>query len=112
VRFEVKNKGKVTASVVWSDEQQQGYLEISGLPLNDPKQKQYQLWVIDESRGLNSKPISAGVFDVKPDGTTLVRVDASLRFGASKALFAISEEPPGGLAQPTHVVLAIPPKKA
>jgi anti-sigma-K factor RskA len=71
--------------------------------------EQYQLWIMDGARGKDAKPISAGVFDVKPNGTALVRVNSSLHIGEATA-FAISQEPPGGLVQPTKVVMLIPPK--
>ena len=49
--------------VVWSAAEQRGYLRIAGLPVNDPKARQYQLWIFDARRD-ERYPVDSGVFDV------------------------------------------------
>lgn len=105
------NQGNAAGNVVWSDVKQEGYLEIRGLPPNDPAKEKYQLWIFDGARGKAPAPISAGLFDVKPGAPTLVRVNASLPVGDAAA-FAISKEQPNGGPQPNmeQVVLVMPAK--
>ncbi len=108
-RFAV-NKDNAAASVVWSDVKQEGYLEVRGLPPNDPKKEKYQLWVVDTKRGKDFPPISAGLFDVKP-GTNMVPVSAALPVGDA-AMFVISKEGPNGVwvTTPDRFVLVLPAK--
>ena len=68
---------------------------FDGHPKNDPKAKQYQLWIFDESRD-QKFPVDGGVFDVTADGELIVRFES--RLDVSRAtLFAITEEVPGGV---------------
>jgi len=90
-----ETKGNASASVVWSDVKQEGYLEVRGLPPNDPQKEKYQLWVVDAKRPKDFPPISAGLFDVKP-GTNMVAVNASIPVGDA-AMFVISKEGPNGV---------------
>ena len=101
-------KNNASASVVWSDRKQEGYLEVRGLAANDPNKERYQLWIVDASRK-GEKPISGGLFDVKPDGTALVRVDPSLPIGDAAA-FAITKEIPGGVVESKGPMLLVMPK--
>lgn len=82
-----------SASVVWSNKKQEGYLEVQGLPPLDPSKEQYQLWIVDPSK---KHPVDGGVFDVKPDGTALVRVRAPIQVKDAKA-FAVTKETAGGV---------------
>ncbi|MBN9119144.1 MAG: anti-sigma factor [Planctomycetes bacterium] len=104
-------KGNLSGNVVWSDVKQDGVLEVKGLPPNDPKKERYQLWIMDGTRGPDAKPISAGLFDIRPGSPTLVRVNASIPIGDAAA-FAISKEPPNGGPQPTldQILLVMPAK--
>jgi hypothetical protein len=104
-------KGNASGNVVWTDVKQDGVLEVKGLPPNDPTKEKYQLWIIDAKRGPDSKPISAGLFDVKAGAPTLVRVNTSIPIGDAAA-FAISKEPPNGGPQPTpdQILLVMPAK--
>jgi hypothetical protein len=81
--------------IVWDGPTQSGVMRLSGLTPNDPKIKQYQLWIVDPTRP-HAEPVDGGVFDVQPDGQALVAVRPSLKIGQPK-LFAITEEPPGGV---------------
>lgn len=83
------------AEVVWSGEKQEGYLEVRGLPPLDPSKEQYQLWIVDAGRP-DKEPVDGGVFDVRPDGTALVRVRPPIRV-RDPAAFAITKEAAGGV---------------
>jgi anti-sigma-K factor RskA len=91
-------KPDMSATVIWSDAKKEGYLEVRGLKPNDPSKEQYQLWIVDAGRTdkEHAQPVSGGVFDVKPDGTALVRVDPAIKV-SSAAAFAITKEPAGGV---------------
>lgn len=104
-------KGNLSGTVVWSDVKQDGVLEVKGLPPNDPTKEQYQLWIVDAKRPKDFPPISAGVFDVKAGGPTLLRVNASIPVGDAGA-FVISKEGPGGVWQttPDKMLLVMPAK--
>jgi len=97
--------------VVWSSEEQRGYMRFQGLPANDPTEAQYQLWIFDSAREGDSAeetvpPVDGGVFDVGGDGEVIVPIDPKLSVGEPK-LFAITLEPPGGVvvSKQEHVLL-------
>lgn len=108
----------VKGEVVWSDRLQRGYMLLSGLPANDPAQRQYQLWIVDPNR--DKHPVDGGVFDMAaapaegermPTGEVIVPIDCKLKV-QSPAAFALTVEKPGGVvvsAGPLVVVAA--PKK-
>lgn len=79
--------------VTWSDGRQQGYLRLAGLPLNDPDQAQYQLWIVDPER--DDAPVDGGVFDMTADAVTLPFTGALPV--ARPVAFAITREHPGGV---------------
>jgi hypothetical protein len=81
--------------VVWSAAEQQGYMRFRGLPANDPRIEQYQLWIFDKGRD-DRYPVDGGVFDVGPAGEQLVPIAAKLRVG-EPTLFAVTVERPGGV---------------
>ncbi|MEM8756339.1 MAG: anti-sigma factor [Planctomycetota bacterium] len=100
--------------VVWSESRQEGYMVLAGLPANDPSESQYQLWVVESSRGvpLETEPVDGGVFDI-PAGSTevVVPIRAALR-AEGVAAFAVTREAPGGVVvsdQSRRVVIAAPP---
>lgn len=80
--------------VVWSNQQQKGFMTIRGLPQNDPSKEQYQLWIIDPSR--DDEPIDGGVFDIVNDSESIIPIDAKLGVG-NPTVFAITVEKPGGV---------------
>jgi len=98
----------VTGDVVWSDQVQAGFMRFTGLPPNDPRRMQYQLWIVDQTRDRN--PVDGGVFDVVAgDGEVIVPIDAKLRVD-HPAAFALTREKPGGVvvsAGPLVVVAAV-----
>ncbi len=86
---------QVSGDVVWNDARQEGYLLLSGMPVNDPSMAQYQLWVVDPDR--DSNPVDGGVFDI-PAGqsTVIVPIDAKLAVD-NPVVFAITREKRGGV---------------
>lgn len=87
----------VQGEVVWSDNAQEGYMVFEGLPVNNPTEAQYQLWMFDPGRAEWEKlPVDGGVFDIAKDGKTVVPIAAKLPVH-NVALFAITIEKPGGV---------------
>jgi anti-sigma-K factor RskA len=81
--------------IVWSDANQAGYMRLSGLPVNDPNQSTYQLWIFDESQS-DKTPIDGGTFNVNAQGEIIVPIDAKLAPRNTK-MYAITVEKPGGV---------------
>jgi anti-sigma-K factor RskA len=71
-----------------------GVFIADGLPATPPG-KSYQLWAIT-----GNKPVSAGVFDVGPQGSAAFRVEAPPGVDGVD-VFAVTLEPAGGVPQPT-----------
>ncbi|HBP18426.1 MAG TPA: hypothetical protein DEA08_11665 [Planctomycetes bacterium] len=98
---------QVSGDVVWSDAAQAGVLRLRGLPSNDPRRAQYQLWIVDPD--VDEHPVDGGVFDVPAgQGEVLIPIDAKLSV-EQPAAFAITLERPGGVvvsAGPLLVVAA------
>lgn len=83
--------------VIWSDELQQGYMTLTGIPANDPKKAQYQLWIVDPKR--DEAPVDGGVFDIPADGSpVVVPISAKLALTNPQA-FVITLEQPGGVVK-------------
>jgi hypothetical protein len=89
----------VAGDVVWSGEQQAGFMRFVGLPANDPAKAQYQLWIFDAERD-ERYPVDGGVFDVK-DGEAIVPIRARVPVGKA-VLFAVTLEKPGGVVVSTR----------
>ena len=94
----------VQGEVIWSSDKQEGYMRFVGMPVNDPSQEQYQLWIIDPAR--DDEPIDGGVFDVTDDGEVIVPIRAKLGVLAPQA-FAITIEKPGGVVVSTQESLPL-----
>ncbi len=89
-----KNAG---GKVVWSDQLQQGFMTLSGIPVNDPGKAQYQLWIVDPKR--DEAPVDGGVFDIPTDGSPVViPISAKLALSNPQA-FVITLEQPGGVVK-------------
>ncbi len=87
----------VSGGVAWDDELNTGYMEISGLPTNDPKVEQYQLWIFRTGDPTSEPhPVDGGVFDVTSGDQVIVPIDAKLNVGHA-SIFAITIEEPGGV---------------
>lgn len=84
---------EASGEVIWDPELQEGFMRLVGLPVNDPKVSQYQLWIIDPARG--EIPVDGGVFDVD-GGEIWVPIDAKLDVPGPE-VFAITSEVPGGV---------------
>lgn len=93
----------VTGNVFWSDRQQTGFMTFSGLEINDPQRRQYQVWIYDTDTQ-QSQPVNGGVFDVSKSGRYVVPI--APKSPVKKAVqFAITTEQPGGVdvSQRQHV---------
>ena len=100
--------GAASGEVVWSESLQRGYMRLKGMSPNDPKVRQYQLWIVDPVR--DTHPVDGGVFDVASTGEVIVPFEARLPVRGAAA-FAITSEKPGGVvvsAGPLLVVAAKP----
>lgn len=97
-KFEGLGTFKNTAGrVTWSDSKQQGFMTLSGIPVNDPKKAQYQLWIVDPKR--DEAPVDGGVFDIPTDGSpVVVPIVAKLSLTNPQA-FVITLEQPGGVVK-------------
>ena len=84
-----------TGDVVWSDENQTGYVRVSGLPKNDPSKQQYQLWIVAENQNPKT-PVDGGTFDIATDGEVIIPIDAKVKV-QNPQVFAITLEKPGGV---------------
>ncbi len=100
IELKFQGAGKFTQAsgkVIWSDQLQKGYMILSGLPINDSKKLQYQLWIVDPKR--DEAPVDGGVFDISADqSTVLVPIDAKLSLTKPQA-FVITLEQPGGVVK-------------
>ncbi|TFG87718.1 MAG: anti-sigma factor [Chromatiales bacterium] len=92
--------------VVWSSSRQEGYLRLSGLPINDVRRGQYQLWVVDAERDVH--PVDGGVFDVTRDGELIIPIDTTLPVNRPAA-FAVTFEQPGGVVVSDGPMLLVAP---
>ncbi len=93
-RSEITAYEQVRGEIIWSDSLQAGEMRFAGLPLNDPDDQQYQLWIVDPDRYAN--PVDGGVFNASASGEAVIRVDAKLPVDAPVA-FAVTLEQAGGV---------------
>lgn len=84
-----------SGDVIWSDQEQEGYMRFVGLEPNDPAVSQYQLWIFDSERSAE-RPVDGGVFDISSSGEVVVPIDAKLPV-THATMFAITVERPGGV---------------
>lgn len=84
-------------TVIWSDQLQQGYMTLAGLPVNDPRKAQYQLWIVDPKR--DDAPVDGGVFDIPADGSAIVIPIAAKLALTQPQAFVITLEQPGGVVK-------------
>jgi hypothetical protein len=102
--------GAPKGDVVWHGPSQRGTMRFSGLPPNDPRQRQYQLWIVDGKRNA-AQPVDGGVFDV-PAGQSevVIPIDPKVLVHEAKA-FVVTIEVVGGVVVSDReqiVVLATP----
>jgi anti-sigma-K factor RskA len=96
----------VSGDVVWDPVTQQGFLRFVGLPPNDPKVHQYQLWIFDATRD-QRYPVDGGVFDIPGNSSeVLIPIHARLPVRSAKA-FAVTLEKSGGVvvSEREHVLV-------
>ena len=110
----VGEKKPVAGNIVWSDKEQVGYMEVRGLPPLDPKAGTYQLWIVDGKRP-GSAPIDGGVFQVRPDGSALVKIKPPIQVKSAAAFAITKEKEPGGVVvsgvKPENYELVLAPPK-
>ena len=97
---------KVEGEVIWNDERQEGYMSLINLAANNPKENQYQLWIVDPER--DELPVDGGVFDI-PEGVDKALIPIKNALEVDKpTLFVITLEQPGGVVKSKQeVVVAI-----
>ncbi len=86
-----------SGTVYWDREFKRGFVKLTNVAVNDPRQKQYQLWVIDEVRGPEDRP-NAGVFDIEQSGTSVFAFRSELEVTKAQG-FAVTLEKRGGVAK-------------
>ena len=78
-------------------------MSLVNLPVNDPTQNQYQLWVVDPER--DELPVDGGVFDI-PVGSERAVIPIRTALQVSKpAAFVITLEQPGGVVKSKQEVV-------
>ena len=98
---------QVTGNVVWNDATQTGFMQLAGLPANNPAEAQYQLWIVAPERG--EQPVDGGVFDVPAgEDTVIIPITAKLAV-LNPAAFAITLEQPGGVVVSKGPLLVVAP---
>lgn len=88
----------LVGDVVFDPTTQKGYLRFKGIPANDPRLEQYQLWIADSSR-TPPEPVDGGVFNTPQttaDGDVIIPFEAKLPVG-QPAAFVVTVEKPGGV---------------
>ncbi|MBA3438793.1 MAG: anti-sigma factor, partial [Pyrinomonadaceae bacterium] len=74
---ELKN-APVRGDIVWSSTMQKGYMSFEGLPINNPDESTYQLWMFDRQQD-ERYPVDGGIFDVKGiAGEIIVPIEAKI----------------------------------
>jgi hypothetical protein len=99
----------LTGDVVFDPATQEGYLRFRGIPANDPRLAQYQLWIADGAR-MQPEPVDGGVFDVPAtaaNGDVIIPFRAKLTVGAAAAFVVTLEQPGGVVVSRQERVLAL-----
>jgi len=102
--------GDPVGDVVWHGPSQRGAMTFRDLPPNDPKRRQYQLWIVDGKRDA-AHPVDGGVFDM-PTGQSevVIPIDPKILVHEAQA-FVVTVETVGGVVVSDReqiVVLAKP----
>lgn len=93
--WNLEHSPDVVGEIVWSTNQQKGFMSFRGLEQNASSQRQYQLWIFDKDRD-ERYPVDGGVFDIAADGEVIVPFAAKLRV-QDVTLFAVTVEPEHGV---------------
>ncbi len=94
---------EISGEVVWNDDRQEGYMSLANLPVNDPTQNQYQLWIVDPER--DELPVDGGVFDIPADSETAIIPIRNALQVTKPAAFVITLEQPGGVVKSKQEVV-------
>ena len=99
----------ISGDIIWTDQGQKGFIKITGLPMNDPIQNQYQVWILDPLK--YEQPVDGGVFDVtQTDKPVIIPINPKLPISKAVA-FAITIEQPGGVVVSSQPLLLTAPKE-
>lgn len=88
------NGKNIAGSIVWNQADQQGVMHLENLPVNNPKDYQYQLWIFESAD--QEAPIDGGVFNITSADQKIL-IDAKTRVNNEPVLYAITMEKPGGV---------------
>jgi hypothetical protein len=99
----------ISGNIIWSDEGQKGFIKLTGMPMNDPTQNQYQVWIVDPLN--HEQPVDGGVFDVtQTDQSVIIPINPKLPISRAVG-FAITLEQPGGVVVSSQPILLTAPKE-
>jgi anti-sigma-K factor RskA len=93
---------QAVAVSIWDNERQSGVMVVHHLK-PPPKNKDYQLWIIDPGY---PTPVDAGLLQVDPSGNGRVEFKARRPIQSANQ-FAVTEEAKGGVAAPTLTALVL-----
>ena len=86
---------KSGGDIVWSSDQQIGYLRLQGFVTDDPAQSRYQLWIVGSDASGN-EIINGGMFHLdRMNGELILPIQAD-QFVQQPKMFVVSVEPLGG----------------
>ena len=69
----------ISGDIIWTDQGQKGCIKITGLPMNEPTQNQYQVWIVDPLK--YEQPVDGGVFDVtRIDKPVIIPINPNFLF--------------------------------
>jgi len=95
-----REKGlNASGDAVWSETEGRGFLRIKGLPDNEPRVTQYQVWIAPDESWADAR--SAGVFNAEKVAGFWVVEFAPARSspaGQTPRMVAVATAPPGGSA--------------
>lgn len=85
----------VSGQMRWQPQTQRGEMKLQGLPINNPNEYQYQLWIFDAKRPQET-PVDGGVFNIEKDVLNVIQMNPKIKIKEA-TLFAITIEQPGGV---------------
>ena len=97
----------VQGDIVWSNNLQRGFVRLYRLPVNDPSQQRYQIWIKDGKRG--GLPVDGGLFDVprrRQAGAVIVPVRPKLPIRQARAFLITLEQADGVVVSKRERVMA------
>ena len=81
-------------------------MSLVNLPVNDPTQNQYQLWIVDPER--DDLPVDGGVFDIQSGAlTSIIPIRNTLPINKPVAFVITLEQPGGVVKSKQEVVVAL-----